>query len=92
MDIIDINTLFKAPPTILVILFLNALGWLLKQTPRINNEYIPAALAVTGSIIVCVFFGLSINSVVIGFIAGASSVGFHQVVKQYLDSKEGNKP
>lgn len=67
---------------------LNAIGYMLKTTPRIKDWLIPYILCFIGIITTVSLKGFNVLSVAQGIIVSMSSVGIHQVIKQ-SKGKEG---
>lgn len=56
----------------------------------VNNDDIPAILAVIGAIINSIVSGLSVESVVYGALMGLASTGFHQAFTKFVEGKNSN--
>lgn len=54
----------------------------------IDNNNIPAILAVVGGILNLVVSGLSVDSVVYGAAMGLASTGLHQAFKKFVEKSE----
>lgn len=61
-------------------------GYIIKHSSfckRINNDDIPAILAVIGCIVNVIAYGPTIENIIYGAMAGLASTGVHQAFKKY---------
>lgn len=87
----SLDDLAKLSPTVILILFLNIVGFSLKKSP-LDNRYIPIVLMVLGSIAYN-FIGLEalkpgtryphVTLTMLGAIIGFASVGLNQAYRQF---------
>ena len=54
----------------------------------VNNDNIPAILAVVGALVNLLVSGLSVESVVFGAAMGLCSTGLHQTFKNFVEKSE----
>lgn len=88
----NFTTIFSENFTAVVFVACLVVGYLIKHGfDFIPNKYIPAILAVVGSVLNAIVCGLSVNSVVYGSLMGLASTGFHQVFKKFIESEKMTK-
>ena len=75
------NDLFVATSPALLVLFLNAAGAVFKHTPLLANAWIPLLLPLIGAVVYPAISDWTAQNAVIGFVAGAGSVGLHNVAR-----------
>lgn len=80
-DFLDLTT-FLSNNIYIVSAVLFVIGLFLKQTPKIQNWWIPYILSVISIIICIIILGPSINAILQGFIATGVAVYVHQLGKQ----------
>lgn len=85
MEMLD---LAGTPTPILVALACNAIGWVLKKTPAVENKWIPVFLMLLGCLCYAAIEGYTSKNLVLGIVIGAGSVGFHQTLRQLSPPKE----
>ena len=80
----DWDTLFALidPSLMLVVAACWALGYILKQTPRVPDWTIVYVVTVLAVVLVVALQGMTTESVIQGVLCGAFAVYGHQVVKQ----------
>jgi len=81
---VDWDTLFALidPSLMLVVAACWALGYILKQTPRVPDWTIVYVVTVLAVVLVVALQGMTTESVIQGVLCGAFAVYGHQVVKQ----------
>jgi 4-hydroxybenzoate polyprenyltransferase len=82
--IVDWETLFGLidPSLFVVVAACWALGYILKQTPRVPDWTIVYIVTVAAVAVVVAMQGLTVQAVIQGVLCGAFAVYGHQVVKQ----------
>jgi 4-hydroxybenzoate polyprenyltransferase len=81
---VDWETLFALidPSLLVVVAACWALGYVLKQTPRVPDWTIVYIVTVAAVAVVVALQGFTVQSVIQGILCGAFAVYGHQVVKQ----------
>jgi hypothetical protein len=87
----EIMKVFETADVILLVVALNALGFVLKRIPCIPSNYIPAVLAVVGILGYQGIAGWGVKEALIGVVAAAAAIGGHRLVKDYLAEPDENK-
>ena len=88
----DFTTIFAENFTVVVFVACLVIGYLIKHSfDFIPNKYIPAILAVLGSVLNAIVCGMSVNSVVYGALMGLASTGMHQVFKKFIESEKNDE-
>lgn len=67
------------------------IGYMLKQTPKIENWMIPWILLILGTIGTVLMLGVTVKGFVQGAIVTGVAVLGHQLWKQTVESKNGKK-
>ena len=67
-------------PCILVVCY--CIGFAIKKTNLIKDNYIPAIMVVLGGISGFIVNGLSYESIAVGVASGLAATGAHQIIKQ----------
>lgn len=98
LESLDLSSLQTMSPPVLVMLFLNLLGYGLAKSPLFDNRFIPVVLFLTGA---CVypFIGIldatqrhpHVHLGIIGFIIGGAAVGANQLLRQFKTSNNENE-
>lgn len=86
----DLNVLSEYFVLVVVVACL-VVGYIIKHATFfkwINNDDIPAILAVLGAIVNSIVSGLTIESIVYGAVMGLASTGFHQAFKKFIEKSE----
>lgn len=86
----DFTTLTEYFVLVVVVACL-VVGYIIKHATFfkwINNNDIPAILAVVGAIVNVLVSGLSVESVVYGALMGLASTGLHQTFKKFIEKSE----
>lgn len=83
MDIKIIDAMLV--PIIIIASF--CIGYVLKKWLPTDDKWIPTILFVFGAVSGAILFGVNYEGIVKGALSGLASVGFHQVIKQYLKLK-----
>ena len=79
---------------LLVIVACLVVGYIIKHATFfkwLNNDNIPAILAVVGAVLNAVVSGLSVESVVYGAVMGLSSTGLHQAFGRFVEGTDNKK-
>lgn len=87
----EIMELFETADVILLVIALNALGFVLKRIPRIPSDYIPVVLAVVGILGYQGIAGWGVKEALIGVVTAAAAIGGHRLVKDWIDGKDKNE-
>ena len=88
----DFTTIFAENFTVVVFVACLVIGYLIKHSfDFIPTKYIPAILAVLGSVLNAIVCGMSVNSVVYGALMGLASTGMHQVFKKFIESEKNDE-
>lgn len=89
LDSLDLNTLSQLSPPVLLMLFLNLVGFGLNKTDYISNKWIPLILFSLGGILYPMIGIVEasqrhpvIHLAIIGCIIGAAAVGTNQLYRQ----------
>lgn len=98
LESLDLNTLSQLSPPVLLMLFLNLVGFGLTKTPVIDNKWIPILLFLLGGFLYP-FIGIveasqrhpTVHLAIIGSIIGGAAVGTNQVFRQIKTPKEEPK-
>lgn len=98
LESLDLNTLSQLSPPVLLMLFLNLIGFALNKSPFIDNKYIPLLLPITGGILYP-FIGTieatqrhpSVHLAIIGCIIGGAAVGTNQLYRQFKGDNTQSK-
>lgn len=99
LDSLDLNTLGQLSPPVLLMLFLNLVGYGLSKAPVLDNKWIPLILPILGGI-VYPFIGTieasqrhpTVHLAIIGCIIGGAAVGTNQLFRQLKgDSNQPTK-
>ncbi|SDC70539.1 Phage holin family Hol44, holin superfamily V [Paenibacillus sp. UNCCL117] len=88
MTIEDIGQLVD-PKLLIVVAACWALGYVLKQTPRVPNWSVVYLVSVFALSVVYWMFGLTAEATVQGILCGAAAVYGHQLVKQAGNASDG---
>lgn len=86
----DFNILSEYFVLVVVVACL-VVGYIIKHTTIfkwVNNNDIPAILAVVGGILNPIVSGFSVESVVYGALMGLASTGLHQAFKKYVEKNK----
>lgn len=86
----DFNILTEYFVLVVVVACL-VVGYIIKHTTIfkwVNNNDIPAILAVVGGILNPIVSGFSVESVVYGALMGLASTGLHQAFKKYVEKNK----
>ena len=84
MDLAILNEYF----VLVVMVACLVVGYIIKHATFfkwINNDDIPAILAVVGAIVNVLVGGLSVETIVYGAMMGLSSTGLHQAFKRFVE-------
>lgn len=87
MDFNILNNYFD----MLVLVACLVVGYIIKHSSfckRINNNDIPAILAVVGIVVNALANGPTIENMIYGAMMGLSSTGLHQAFKKYVEKSE----
>ena len=87
----EIMELFETADVVLLVVALNALGFVLKRIPALPNAWIPTVLAAAGVLGYQGMDGWGVKEALIGVVAAAAAIGGHRLVKDWFD-KEPVKP
>lgn len=87
----DFTDLSQAPTPILVALACNAVGFVIKKSV-IENKWIPILLMLAGAGMYIGIEGATVRHLTEGFVIGAGSVGFNQLVKQHFPGEPEQSP
>lgn len=82
-----ITQLLGTTEALLVALALNAVGFVIKKTPFMDNRWIPLSLCLLGGILYPWLTAWTGQNVLLGVIIGAGAVGFHQLYTQHFNSQ-----
>jgi hypothetical protein len=80
----DLLSYLDAPTPILVALVCNAIGFVIKKTPFIDDRAIPILLMLIGTLIYLGIDGWTWRHLAEGIVTGAGAVGFNQAIRQIL--------
>ena len=86
----DFNILTEYFVLVVVVACL-VVGYIIKHTTIfkwVNNNDIPAILAVVGGILNPIVSGFSVESIVYGALMGLASTGLHQAFKKYVEKNK----
>lgn len=87
----DFNSILNEYFVTVVVLACLVVGYIIKHSTfckRINNDDIPAILAVIGALVNVLKGGLSVDTVVLGAFMGLASTGLHQAFKKYVEKSK----
>lgn len=92
MDIFNILIDFIVEEALVMIPVLLILGWVIKQTEKITNNWIPAILLVAGvGFTPLLLGGYAAENIVQGALVTGGAVLIHQLYKQGKEIKKENK-
>lgn len=86
----DLNVLTEHFALVVVVACL-IVGYIIKHATFlkwIDNNDIPAIVAVLGIIVNCFVSGISVESIVYGALMGLASTGFHQAFTKFIEKTE----
>lgn len=94
LENLDLDSITKLSPPVLLMFFLNMVGYALNKSP-IDNKYIPIIMFVLGGIIYP-FIGMieasqrhpAVHLGIIGCCIGGAAVGANQVLRQLKNTNE----
>jgi hypothetical protein len=78
-------------PYLLLFFALNALGWMLKKTPCIQNPLIPYILCLVGIPFGILMIGFP-KGALIGLIMAAGAIGGHQIMTSWMNLRNDPAP
>lgn len=87
----DFNNILNEYFVTVVVLACLVVGYIIKHSTflkKINNNDIPAILAVVGALVNVLKSGLSVDTVVLGAFMGLASTGLHQAFKKYVEKSK----
>lgn len=78
----------ETPSMIQLTIALNGLGMLLKNNPKVPNDWIPTVLCLVGAALYPLLEGSwDVWNIVNGFVAALAAVGAHQTVTKFKNGK-----
>lgn len=88
----DFSTYIE-PKYYIIVVLLYGIGFIMKDSPKLENWVIPATLAVVGAILVTLSeIGsgnpMNINYVIQGAVCGLTAVGTNQIIKQTVEKSD----
>ena len=98
LESLDLEGLSKLSPPVLLMLFLNLVGYGLNKNPYVENKFIPVILFILGGILYP-FIGIldatqrhpHVHLGIIGMIIGGAAVGANQILRQFKTSNNENE-
>ncbi len=85
MEILEILITYIIKDAKILIPALLVLGWILKNTPKVEDWLIPWILLIVGIIFALMIMGFTANALIQGILVVGAAVLIHQLYKQSVD-------